>query len=114
MKIAVALGKNELVSQRFGTTEEFKIYTAKKGKVIDSEILDTDGVKGPELAGFLSEHDVDVVLSGLIGDEAKKALAKECIVFFPGVVGKADYQVEDFLKGNLSFNGTLSCTKVEE
>lgn len=109
MRIAVSYD-NGLVAKKFGKTEQFKIYDAHKGSLLKEMFLETGGVMGTELAQLLGNNDVNVLLCGGIGAEAKTALAKECIVFFPGVVGKADYQVEDFLKGKLSFNSILSCS----
>jgi len=113
MKVAVSYN-NGLVAKRFSDSEEFKIYDVKKGKLLNSYIISTEGIKGSALAPFLCDNDVDVVFCNGIGHESKKALAKECIIFFPGVVGKADHQIAAFLKGDLSFNGMLSCSSLGE
>lgn len=113
MKIAVSYN-NGVVADCFSKTDVFKIYTAKKGQVLSQEIIDASEVKSCDLPEFLGNNEVDVVLCGGIGAKAKNALAKECIVFFPGVVGKADHQIKCFLEGSLSFNPMLSCTSMGE
>ena len=113
MKIAVSY-ENGLVADKLSKTKAFKIYDAKKGQVLSEEVVELGNTKASEIPEFLGEKEVDVVLCGGIGAKAKSALAKECIVFFPGVVGKADYQIKCFLEGSLSFNPVLSCTYVGE
>ena len=51
MKIAVTY-ENGQVYQHFGHTEQFKIYDAEDGKIVNSEIADTNGTGHGALAGF--------------------------------------------------------------
>lgn len=41
-KIAVTY-ENGLVFQHFGHTAQFKLYTVQDGKIVSSEVLDTNG-----------------------------------------------------------------------
>ena len=51
MKIAVTY-ENGLIFQHFGHTEQFKVYTEENGKLIKSEIIDTNGSGHGALACF--------------------------------------------------------------
>lgn len=108
MKIAVTYENGE-VFQHFGHTEQFKIYTAEGGKVLSSEIADTNGSGHGALAGFLKDLGVEVLICGGIGGGARNALAEAGIRLFPGACGDADVQVEAFLAGNLSYNPETMC-----
>ena len=52
MKIAVTY-ENGRIFQHFGHTEQFKIYTAENGRIVSSEVRDTNGSGHGALAGML-------------------------------------------------------------
>lgn len=108
MKLAVTY-ENGQIFGHFGHTEQFKIYEAEDGKVISSEIVDTNGTGHGALAGFLKEHGVEVLICGNIGGGARNALAEAGIRLFPGAAGDADAQVESFLAGSLSYDPDAMC-----
>ena len=62
MKIAVTY-ENGQIFQHFGHTEQFKIYTVEDGKIVSSEVLDTNGSGHGALAGFLAKQDVPAVIA---------------------------------------------------
>lgn len=108
MKIAVTY-ENGQVFQHFGHTEQFKVYEVEDGKIISSEIVDTNGQGHGALAGFLFGGGVDVLICGGIGGGARNALAEAGITLYPGAVGDADAQVESFLKGTLNYDPDTMC-----
>ena len=108
MKIAVTY-ENGQVFQHFGHTQQFKVYDVEDGKVISSEIVDTNGQGHGALAGFLFGGGVDVLICGGIGGGARNALAEAGIQLYPGATGDADAQVESFLKGQLVYNPNTMC-----
>ncbi|MBE6760913.1 MAG: dinitrogenase iron-molybdenum cofactor biosynthesis protein [Ruminococcaceae bacterium] len=108
MKIAVTY-ENGQIFQHFGHTEQFKIYTAENGKIINSEVVDTNGSGHGALAGLLSVLGVDTLICGGIGGGAQMALAKAGIKLFGGVNGSCDAAVEAFLGGTLGFNPNVKC-----
>ena len=75
MNIAVTY-ENGKVFQHFGHTEQFKIYSVTDGKVVGSQVVDTNGSGHGALAGFLHEHSVDILICGGIGMGAQMALAE--------------------------------------
>ena len=108
MKIAVTY-ENEQIFQHFGHTEQFKIYIAEDGKIINSEVIDTNGSGHGALAGLLSALDVDALICGGIGGGAQMALAEAGIRLYGGVSGSCDAAVEAFLGGTLGFNPNVKC-----
>ena len=74
MKIAVTY-ENGNVFQHFGHTEQFKLYDVQDGKVVSSQVVDTNGSGHGALAGFLAAHQVEALICGGIGGGAQMALA---------------------------------------
>lgn len=108
MKIGVTY-ENGQIFQHFGHTEQFKVYEVEAGKVLASEVVDTNGSGHGALAGVLSMLDVDVLICGGIGGGAQMALAAAGIQLFAGVSGDADKAVEAFLAGELEFVQNATC-----
>ena len=108
MKIAVTYDDGNIF-QHFGHTESFKIYTVENKDIISSEIVPTAGSGHGALAGFLSAHEVDVLICGGIGGGAKMALAQAGIQLMGGVSGSADDAVTAYLAGKLLFNPNVMC-----
>lgn len=109
MKIAVTY-ENGQVFQHFGHTEKFKIYQVEEGKVVKTEVVDTNGSGHGALAGFLNENEVDTLICGGIGGGARNALGEAGIRLFPGAAGDADAQVESFLAGSLNYDPDTTCS----
>ena len=113
MKIAVTYENGEIF-QHFGHTKQFKIYEFDDAdKILDVEIVDTNGSGHGALAGFLVEKGVDVLICGGIGGGAQMALAQAGIQLYGGVVGEADSAVVAFLKNQLAFNPDIKCNHHE-
>ena len=108
MRIAVTY-ENGNVFQHFGRTERFKVYDVEDGKIIKSEIVDTNGSGHGALAGILSAIKADVLLCGGIGGGAQTALAESGIKFYCGVSGNADESVNSFIAGKLEFDPDVHC-----
>lgn len=113
MKIAVTYENGE-VFQHFGHTEQFKVYDVEDGKIISSEVVDTNGNGHGALAGFLREYQVEVLICGGIGGGARNALAEAGIQLYPGACGNADAQVEAFLSGSLAYDPDTMCSHHHE
>ena len=108
MRIAVTYENGEIF-QHFGHTEEFKVYDVKDGKVVASEVVDTNGQGHGALAGVLTALKADVLICGGIGGGAQMALAAAGIKLYGGVSGSADAAVEALLAGNLDYNPAVKC-----
>ena len=108
MRIAVTYEEGQIF-QHFGHTEMFKLYDVEDGKVIASEVVDTNGQGHGALAGFLLGNKVDILICGGIGGGAQMALAELGIKLFGGVAGSADAAVEALLKQELMYNPDVKC-----
>ena len=100
MKIAVTF-ENGQVFQHFGHTEQFKLYEVEGGKVVASEVIDTNGSGHEALADFLAQRGVGALVCGGIGDGAQAALSASGIEICSGAQGDADEAVAAFLRGEL-------------
>lgn len=108
MRIAVTYEEGQIF-QHFGHTEQFKLYDVAEGKVVNSEVVSTNGQGHGALAGFLLGNKVDVLICGGIGGGAQMALADAGIQLFGGVQGNADDAVEALLKQELMYNPDVKC-----
>ncbi len=113
MKIAVTY-ENGDVFPHFGHTEHFKVYEVEDGKVVDAQVVSTEGSGHGALAGLLSGMKVDLLICGGIGAGAQAALADAKIRLYGGVSGRADEAVEAFLAGRLSYDPNVHCDHHKE
>ena len=108
MRIAVTY-ENGMIGQHFGHTEEFKLYDVEDGKIINEQIISSNGQGHGMLAGVLAEVQADVLICGGIGMGARMALDEAGIVLLPGVEGPADLIVESYINGTLEFDPDAHC-----
>lgn len=108
MRIAVTYENGEIF-QHFGHTEQFKVYDVEDGKILSSEVVDTNGSGHGALAGIQSALHADVLICGGIGGGAQAALAQAGIRLYGGVSGSADEAVNALLAGTLNFDPTVRC-----
>ena len=109
MKIAVTY-ENGQIFQHFGHTEQFKIYTVEDGKIVDAQVVDTNGSGHGALAGFLAAHQIDTLICGGIGGGAQMALREAGIHLFGGVSGPADEAVAALIENKLQYNPAVRCS----
>lgn len=108
MKIAVTYEHGNIF-QHFGHTEQFKIYDVEDGKIISSQVVDTNGSGHGALAGFLSAMGVDALICGGIGGGAQAALTDAGIKLYGGVSGDADTAVAALVSGGLDYDPDVHC-----
>lgn len=108
MRIAVTYENGEIF-QHFGHTEQFKFYDVEDGRIISSQVADTNGSGHGALAGFLAANQVDALICGGIGGGAQMALAEAGIKLYGGVSGNADDAAAALAAGSLSFNPDVHC-----
>ena len=108
MKIAVTYD-NGMIFQHFGHTEFFKVYDVQDGKVVSSEVVNTNGSGHGALTSVLSVLKAEILICGGIGGGAQAALSAAGIKLYGGVSGSADAAVEAFLAGNLAFDPCVKC-----
>jgi len=108
MRVAVTYD-NGNVFEHFGKTEMFKIYDIEDGKVVNTQILDTDGEGCGALAGILNIAKVDALICGGIGGGAVNAVYEAGIKLYAGVSGNTDAAVEGLIAGTLNANSEANC-----
>ncbi|MBE6794639.1 MAG: dinitrogenase iron-molybdenum cofactor biosynthesis protein [Ruminococcaceae bacterium] len=108
MKIAATYENGE-VFQHFGHTAQFKLYEIEDGKIVNAEVVDTNGSGHGALAGLLAALNADVLICGGIGGGAQMALAQAGIKLFGGVHGDADLAVKAFLANCLNYDPEAKC-----
>ena len=113
MKIAATYEDGNIFAH-FGHTAQFKIYEVEDGKVISSQVVDTNGSGHGALAGFLEGLGVNVLICGGIGGGARFALQDADIEIYGGVAGDADEAVEALLAGTLGYDPNACCSHHHE
>ena len=100
MRIAVTY-ENGQIFQHFGRTEQFKLYDITDGKIINEQVVGTNGAGHGALAGSLRNAQVDVLICGGIGGGAQMAMQEAGITLYGGNMGNADDAVKSFLANTL-------------
>lgn len=108
MRVAVTYDHGNIFGH-FGKTQAFKIYDVANNKVVNSQILDTNGEGCGALAGILNIANVDVLICGGIGAGAANAIHEAGIKLYAGASGNADAAVEALMAGSLDANGEANC-----
>ena len=108
MRVAVTYD-NGNVFGHFGRTEQFKVYDIEDGKVVNSQILGTNGEGCGALAGILNIAKVDVLICGGIGGGAQRALQEAGIKLYAGASGNTDAAVDALIAGTLDASGEANC-----
>ncbi|MBR4462942.1 MAG: DUF134 domain-containing protein [Erysipelotrichaceae bacterium] len=107
-RIAVTY-ENGMIGQHFGHTEEFKLYDVEAGKIVQEQVISTNGEGHGMLAGVLKEAQVDLLICGGIGMGARMALEEAGIGLIPGTQGTADEVVNACLDGTLEYDPGEIC-----
>ena len=108
MRIAITY-KNGEVFQHFGHCEKFKLYDVEDGKIVNEQIVETNGSGHGALAGFLQTVKADALICGGIGMGAQTALSDAGISFYAGVKGEADKAAKALIEGNLEYDPNACC-----
>ena len=108
MRIAVTYENGEIF-QHFGHTEQFKLFDVEGGKIVNEQVVYTNGSGHGALAGFLQAVKADVLICGGIGMGAQMALADAGIKLYAGVQGSADDAAKALAEGNLVYDPDAHC-----
>ena len=108
MRIAVTY-ENGQIFQHFGRTEQFKLYDVEDGRIVNEQIIGTNGSGHGALAGFLKNAGADVLICGGIGGGAQIAMNEAGITLFGGNSGSADDAVKAYLSNSLEQNENPTC-----
>lgn len=108
MRIAVTYENGEIF-QHFGHTEQFKLYDVEDGRIVQEQIVETNGSGHGALAGFLQAAQADVLICGGIGMGAQMALSDVGIRLYAGVQGSADQAARALVEGALQYDPNARC-----
>ena len=108
MRIAITYENGEIF-QHFGHAEKFKLYDVEGGKIVNEQIVDTNGSGHGALAGFLQAVKADVLICGGIGMGAQMALSDAGIKLYAGVRGAADEAAKALAEGKLQYDPNARC-----
>ena len=108
MRIAVTY-ENGQIFQHFGHTSQFKLYDVDEGKIVNEQIVDTNGHGHGALGGFLKSLEVDALICGGIGMGAQLALSDAGIQLYGGVKGSADDAAKALAEGTLTYDPDAKC-----
>ncbi len=108
MRIAATYENGEIF-QHFGHSEQFKLYDVEEGRIVNEQIVSTNGSGHGALAGFLQAARVDALICGGIGMGAQMALAEAGIRLYAGVQGSADAAAKALAEGTLAYDPTARC-----
>lgn len=104
MKVALVF-QNDQISQQFGQSQGFKIYDLDENKqILSSKTIMNSGIKGCEIANLLSSYEVNAIIVGGIGENAKRNLETQNIVVILGAVGEISKVIEDYCHNSLHLN----------
>ena len=110
MKIAATYDVSQnVIFQHFGKTQNFKLYEIENGKVLKSEVIDNGGFGHHDLAVYLKNLWVEILILGNRGQGAIDALNNAGIKQLAGITGNPDDAVAAFLDGTLKDNPDAKC-----
>ncbi|QVK17389.1 NifB/NifX family molybdenum-iron cluster-binding protein [Mycoplasmatota bacterium] len=101
MKVALVFQNNQ-ISQQFGHSEGFKIYNLDENKqILSTKTIMNSGIKGGEIAHLLSSYEVDIIIVGGIGENAKSNLEAQNIDVILGAFGEVSKVIDDYCHNSL-------------
>ena len=106
--IAIPFSNGE-VFPHFGRCTRFKLYTIADDQVVSSEEKEAGDVGHEDLALWLLQQGVNVVVCGDIGPGAFGALVAAGIIPLAGVSGSADVAIAQLIAGTLVAMGGATC-----
>jgi predicted Fe-Mo cluster-binding NifX family protein len=92
------------VGQHFGRAEQFAFYDVADGAIRRSRVVETGGVSRIALVGFLRAAEVDTLLCGGIGENARNALCATGIRMASGLTGAVEDVVQSYLNEVIKSN----------
>ena len=111
MKIAATYDiSTDSIFQHFGKTQNFKVYTIEDGKIADSKVIDNGGFGHHDLATYLKNLGIEILILGNRGQGAVDAIVASGLKEMPGITGSADNAAELFAKGELKPNFEAKCS----
>ena len=112
MKIAVAYKDGEIF-EHFGHAEMFAVYDYEEANIekCSKKLVSAEGLHGhADMAGLMKQENVDAVIVGQMGPEAKAMLLSLGIVPIIGYCGDADTAADMLMMGQLPIIDGAGCS----
>ncbi|HBI92889.1 MAG TPA: dinitrogenase iron-molybdenum cofactor [Terrisporobacter glycolicus] len=106
MKIAVA-SENKCVSGHFGHCEGFEIYDIENNSIVKKEFVANPGHRPGFLPVFLKDLNVNIIISGGMGETAQQLFVDNNINVIVGACGSTDDIVNKYIDGTLVSSGSV-------
>lgn len=100
MKIAVA-SENDQVTQHFGHCSNYNLYIVEDNKIIEEHNVKNPGHEPGFLPRFLSDMQVNVMISGGMGQKAVDIFKEKDIEVVIGAKGNSKAAAQAYLDGKL-------------
>lgn len=105
-KIAIA-SEMKKVSGHFGHCEGFMTYDIKNGVIEKEVFVENPGHRPGFLPVFLKEMNVDLIISGGMGETAQELFVQNGIEVIVGANGEVSEVLDMYLKGELVSTGSV-------
>lgn len=106
MKIAVA-AMGEMVAGHFGHCEQFVMFDAENGKIVNREDIPNPGHRPGFLPNFLADRGAKVIISGGMGGGAVDIFNERDVEVIVGAMGNIEEAVKLYLAGELESTGSI-------
>lgn len=107
-KLRVVFPTNDgvTIETHFGHCRQFKIFDIEEGKIVNTEIIDAPPHQPGLLPRFLGEKNIDVVITGGMGQRAIDLFKAQDIEVILGAQGEIEEVLEVYLTGDLYSTGS--------
>jgi len=106
MKIAIA-SDNKNVASHFGHCEAFECFTVKDKKIQEWSTIPNPGHKPGFLSVFLYKKEVNVIISGGMGQSTAELFQRNGIEVICGAIGNIEDNAKSYINGTLNPKGPL-------
>ena len=102
--------ENGNVFMHYGKTREFILFDIENNEIKNERIIPCGEYSHHTLADLLKLNNVDVLICGGCGAHAIESLEAKGIEIFNGAYGDVYNVINEYLNGNLKFNGASECS----
>lgn len=107
LKIAFPTSDKNTIDGHFGHTKEFAVYTVNNNQINNVSYVTPPPHETGVLPNFLSDANIDLVITGGMGKKAIDLLKEYNIDVILGATGPIDLALNDYLDGSLSSEGDV-------
>ncbi|QRN86357.1 DUF134 domain-containing protein [Clostridia bacterium] len=106
IRIAMPTTDGITVDEHFGHCKSFAVYDMEGNNIVDQKSLTPPPHAPGVLPNFLGEHEVDVIITGGMGQMAIRLFKDQNIDVILGASGKIDETLAEYVGGELVSKGT--------